>query len=369
MASVLSLAASSPLREPHRHHVFERSGSSFGSVVSTGTVQHHPIRRLSGSSLSSLTSLWAPPFRRSDNAPSRLSSSHDLSLRRCTTSSDRRSTSSSNSRRTSFVSLLSSKLRSESALNTEQNETRLLDVAENDGEVPDGITEEVECAEPDRVDIADCPAPEPPNIEVAEYPEVDATEASLKSPRFQRWLSTLRRRKQQIQSGLTPPSQKLKLRYLNTSPMSPVKRRLQNHEHSDSRSSSAGFVTAVKSATATIASTSIATVSHGNARWRRGHQRSSLLSGSDPRPSVDSQRSAIDEAAKQRSQKRRDKLEELIRSEESYVADMKALSNVRSWHRPLLALLMSFPVGLLYDPLPSTDLCQLCEVLYSAEHQ
>lgn len=36
----------------------------------------------------------------------------------------------------------------------------------------------------------------------------------------------------------------------------------------------------------------------------------------------------MDEAAKQRSKKRRDKLEELIRSEESYVADLKALLNV-----------------------------------------
>jgi hypothetical protein len=36
----------------------------------------------------------------------------------------------------------------------------------------------------------------------------------------------------------------------------------------------------------------------------------------------------LDDAAKQRSRKRRAKLEELIRTEENYVADLKSLSNV-----------------------------------------
>jgi len=61
---------------------------------------------------------------------------------------------------------------------------------------------------------------------------------------------------------------------------------------------------------------------------RRAQQHSSVLSGSEPRPSVDTQRSVIDEAARLRSRKRREKLEEFIRTEESYVADLKALSNV-----------------------------------------
>jgi hypothetical protein len=40
----------------------------------------------------------------------------------------------------------------------------------------------------------------------------------------------------------------------------------------------------------------------------------------------------MDEGARQRARKRREKLEELIRTEESYVADVKALSNVRTPH-------------------------------------
>jgi hypothetical protein len=54
------------------------------------------------------------------------------------------------------------------------------------------------------------------------------------------------------------------------------------------------------------------------------------MSGSDPRPSIDTQRSVLDEASKLRSRKRREKLEELIRTEESYVADLRALSNAWS---------------------------------------
>jgi hypothetical protein len=38
----------------------------------------------------------------------------------------------------------------------------------------------------------------------------------------------------------------------------------------------------------------------------------------------------MDEGARQRARKRREKLEELIRTEESYVADVKALSNVQT---------------------------------------
>jgi hypothetical protein len=114
------------------------------------------------------------------------------------------------------------------------------------------------------------------------------------------------------------------------SPRSPrVQRRLSMHRKSDSQNSSLRFITSMKSATATVASASIATISRRTTQWRRGQQRSSVLSGSEPRPSVDSIRSVIDEAARHRSRKRREKLEELIRTEESYVADIRALSNVR----------------------------------------
>jgi len=129
---------------------------------------------------------------------------------------------------------------------------------------------------------------------------------------------------------VTPRSQRWTLDDFERKVASPTKRRPARHEKSSSYASSTGFVTAVRSATATIASASVATISRRNSRLRRAQQHSSVLSGSDPRPSVDTQRSIIDEAARQRSRKRREKLEELIRTEESYVADLKALSNVCS---------------------------------------
>ena len=339
MASSLSLAPSSPPQDyhtPHSNHGIERSCSSIGSAGSTGTVQHHRLRSFSGSSLSSLTSLWAPAFRRhDDNTPSRSSSSHNITLRRIPTSSDRRSTTGSFSRRASLVSVLSSRLRSDPALGSEQNEHRLVDVAESDSELPEASEDECSVLEerlqehPVNTQFSQSPIIKlgPHEIE----PSVKGTSASSPAlPTIRRWISTLRRRKQQIPAVTTPRTQRWELDDFDSRPVSPVKPHISNHKHSHSFGSSLGFVTAVKSATATLASASIATVSRRNTKWRRGHQRSSLISGSDPRPSVDSQRSVLDEAAKQRSRKRRAKVEELIRTEESYVADIKSLSNVRS---------------------------------------
>ncbi|KAK3683238.1 hypothetical protein LTR37_020413 [Vermiconidia calcicola] len=170
------------------------------------------------------------------------------------------------------------------------------------------------------------PSPEP-ELPTASTTDDEAVESS-EQPRLRRWISTLRRRKKQLPAPAAPPD--AHQWNFGSRPSSPMKRVSSKHKYSNSYGSSLGFVTAVRSATATIASASIATVSRRNTKWRRGHQRSSLLSGSDLRPSLDSQRSVLDEAAKQRSRKRRAKLEELIRSEESYVADVKSLSNAYS---------------------------------------
>ena len=365
---MLSLAQSSPLPEPYRRHGFGRSCSSVGSSAeSTGTVQHHRLRSLSRSSLSSLTSLWAPAFRRQeDNTASRSSSSHNLPLRRIPTSSNRRSGSDFQSRRTSFASVLSSRLRSEPSLVTEQNEPRLLEVAESDGEIPEPSEDdgdsvgEPEVEQPDIVD--DTPTSTTPAVGFVEVRDTNETRAgSSAQPGFRRWISTLRKRKKPKKPAFTPRSSPWKFDGLGSMPTSPAKQPITNHKKSDSLGSSLAFVTAVKSATATIASVSIATISRRNTRWQRSHQHSSVISGSDARPSIDSQRSVIDEAAKQRSRKRRDKLEELIHSEESYVADIKALLNVR--------ILLPLPdetansslTGVFYHPGPSTNLGQLCK--------
>jgi len=153
----------------------------------------------------------------------------------------------------------------------------------------------------------------------------DETEEEEPLKPFRRWVSTLRRRKkQQSTPSLTPRSERWMLDDFDDTP--PETRPL--HVKSSSISSSIRFVAGVKSATVTLASTSIAPLSRRASKWRRTHNRSSIMSGSDPRPSIDTQRSVLDETSKLRSRKRREKLEELIRTEESYVADLRALSNV-----------------------------------------
>lgn len=145
---------------------------------------------------------------------------------------------------------------------------------------------------------------------------------------FKRWVSTLRRKKQPMVTPVTPRERRWTLDDFDQKAASPEAHSNHRHRKSCSNASSAGFVTAVKSATVTIASASIGTMSGRHPRLRRTQQ-SSLLSGPEARPSVDTQRSIIDEAARQRSRKRREKLEELVRTEEGFVADLKALANVR----------------------------------------
>ncbi|KAI7560874.1 hypothetical protein KC317_g9448 [Hortaea werneckii] len=161
----------------------------------------------------------------------------------------------------------------------------------------------------------------------------DEAEAASSSPpssspvNFRRWVSTLRKKKAQKPVQVTPRDQRWTLDDFEAS-NSPnqTQYRPSQHRKQGSYSSSVAFVTAVRSATATLASASVATVSRRNSKWRRV-QRSSLISGSEARPSIETQRSVMDDAAKARSRKRRERIEELIRTEEGYVADLKALSN------------------------------------------
>lgn len=164
-----------------------------------------------------------------------------------------------------------------------------------------------------------------------------ATIADSPQP-FRRWMSTLRRRHMHrhrdpisevpalavemyeddvVLSRLQPP----------LVPLPVMARRM-----SDSMSSSLGCVTAVKSASITVASASIAPQSdHGafNGKACLGNRSSHY---SEARKSTDSHRALgpiLDEGAWLRSVQRRRIVEELIASEESYIADLKVLINVR----------------------------------------
>ncbi|KAK1073455.1 hypothetical protein LTR74_001864 [Friedmanniomyces endolithicus] len=268
-----------------------RSLSSVESVGSSATVRRRKIRSLSSSSLSSTGSL--------------------LSLGSRVNNSERRHSLSAIFGRGSHTGHHAT---------TDQPTIRLNDVDEDGSEAyfsDDGSTVGINTAQHSTCEdnAADTREHFP---DLPDSPEPKA---------FRRWVSTLRRKKLQGAVPVTPRSQRWTLDDFDARHISSSERRPSQHHKSNSIASSAAFVTAVKSASSTIATASIATMSRRNSRWRRGQQHSSILSGSEPRPSVDTQRSVMDAAAIQRSRRRREKLEELVRTEEGYLADLKALSS------------------------------------------
>ena len=165
-------------------------------------------------------------------------------------------------------------------------------------------------------------------------PTTESTGIQSKPQPFRRWISVLRRRHIQrrrehvpedIQIPFDTTNENTTLHNLRSRQRSSVRRT------SGSMSSSMGCVTVVKSASITIASTSIAPRSDVGAygRTRLGNRSSNH---SEARRSMESHGGAlgpiIDEGAWLRSLQRRKVVEELVASEESYIADLKVLINV-----------------------------------------
>ena len=160
----------------------------------------------------------------------------------------------------------------------------------------------------------------------------------IKSHPFRRWMSTLHRKSLHRQQTIRPREQRWSLDDFDEFPtndtvllQSPTSRR---HKKSSSWASS-GFVTAVKSASMSLATLSVAPQSRKTDRSNlfRSSNRSSRLSRSFNRPSIGGSSASvniIDEAARDRAYKRHKILEELVESEEGYVADLKVLVNVSS---------------------------------------
>jgi hypothetical protein len=148
---------------------------------------------------------------------------------------------------------------------------------------------------------------------------------------FRRWLSTLRKRN--LQKSKTLPVQLecgLEMSDLMLTSNAHAKNE-SAHRKSHSMTSSLGLITAVKSASMTLASASIAP--HSRRGERSSHRRSDHGSSglSDLRISFDSKGSVdpgMDARAENRATERRKIVEEILESEESYIADMKALVNV-----------------------------------------
>ncbi|KAF2139956.1 uncharacterized protein K452DRAFT_320046 [Aplosporella prunicola CBS 121167] len=152
---------------------------------------------------------------------------------------------------------------------------------------------------------------------------------------FRRWVSTLRRRNKQRSKELSSSSRRWTL---DGSGDEPTKKRAHRdakitaHKKSNSLTSSMGFVTAVKSASITLASTSIAPltlISTMNSR-SKGSNHGSTVSDAKFVAKMNSTGSTqlMDERASERAKHRRRTLEEIITSEEGYIGDMKVLVNV-----------------------------------------
>ncbi|KAK5113975.1 hypothetical protein LTR62_003098 [Meristemomyces frigidus] len=142
---------------------------------------------------------------------------------------------------------------------------------------------------------------------------------------FGRWLSTLKRRKG-VPTTLASRTTRWTLDDFDRPPVSPRRAHNTGHRRHGSQTSSMALVTTLKSASVTLATTSIAAFSRRNSP-KRGTRLSSLRSGSEARYSSDMARPHADDAALMRSHRRREKLAELLRTEEGYLADLKALSS------------------------------------------
>lgn len=144
---------------------------------------------------------------------------------------------------------------------------------------------------------------------------------------FRRWASTFRRKRgehrQEVDMGVAHTD--LQTNTTSTPSRLPLQRRWHRKRTSNA---SSRFVATVQTASLSNDSISVLPRSHRYSRVSdtRGNR------SSDPRSSADSQRpssmSSSDEGALRRGIKRRQILQEVLSSEESYVADLKALHNL-----------------------------------------
>lgn len=184
-----------------------------------------------------------------------------------------------------------------------------------------------EVARPDSQSLRHRRVQQKPKLEVDKLSVV--TTSATKHP-FRRWMKSVRERSPGPSRSLKVREERWSLDDFDESkhPSTPRKRG-RGHKKSSSWSSS-GILTAVRSATANL------TVAHPNYIERPStSQKSNRSSGitEEAKPaSLDKSQVILhlmDEAAWDRARQRRRTLEEIVSSEESYVADLKVLVNVR----------------------------------------
>lgn len=339
MAYVLSLMPQSPLGTPYDQRSYERSWSSLGS---TGTVHRRRSRQLSVGSLASAASLYNTPWRSASNhgTPLRSTSYSDLEKGTTPEAPSPPIIASNISRSlsvppavpqlvTTTTTPLPSPVESDPLLATPAKRTEYSALDLVDEERADWDEEDHALLESETYDSS-APHLEPP----VNFDCVEASSSSLHQP-FSRWMNTLRMKKAAYKRHIRPRLDALMITHASQSVVTSPDPSIRGHRKSGSWASSVNFITAVKSATMTVASASIAPLSR-SASKRSSHPRlyrgSSGLFDSEPRFSTESGRPSlsliIDDAARQRAKKRREKIEELIKTEESYLSDLKALSNV-----------------------------------------
>lgn len=341
MAYVLSLQPHSPLKRSFSDTPYLRSCSSLSIASSSGTVRHETLHSLSTGSLVSCPSAGANSFPLPYGNPSFTSSPQRSVV------SVRSATSAPTS---SIASIIPSKSQGNPSVKHQENVE-----APRDSVIESDITD-VETPNIDSrlhtpeitVDLEEVPGANqprqspPPNIlEVLSRsnrrtsidnqllsPQATDPDVVENGPPLKRWVSTLRRRNLQRRKPVA--SQATDRWYCGDESNVRSPRRsndLSQHRKSLSQSSSMGFITAVKSASITLASASI-----GPLRSRSSNPRGS--GNSEVRASMDSTAvplsPILDEATWLRSLQRRKILEELVSTEESYLADMKAFVNVRT---------------------------------------
>jgi len=148
---------------------------------------------------------------------------------------------------------------------------------------------------------------------------------------FKKWLGTLRKRREP--QALIERTHRIPIdgEEYDDFPLAYDRRPVESSRPraSTAESSTRGFITAVKSATVTLAESSVAPKSWlGNLskQLHRGkHSRSNTVDSTGTRSSMEH---GIDDFAISRARQRRLILEELIETEESYVADLRVLQNV-----------------------------------------
>ncbi|KAF2758619.1 hypothetical protein EJ05DRAFT_500138 [Pseudovirgaria hyperparasitica] len=365
MAYILSLPPLSPLKRSFSDTSYIKTGSPRTTsplVDDTSTIRHFPARNVSGSSLLSLTSIqlssWTPTKenvsprpqdhnvldllqdlktrdsarRHSQNIPRKpiwVIGRHPHPERTSSLPSPGRSSSVSNGAEQSFA-------RPIVGSRAEEIEDILASLDESCGPFSEGSSLSSSCS---KTHISSC--------DTSTYHDTVPEQVVPIQTHFRRWMSTLRRRK--IDNEVLPggsstcESEVSRALVLNRKLCNRSLRLPQaTHEKSLSLSSSMGFVTTVKSASITLASTHRPPWATGNRSINSRRDNSGIENG-DARISTEStpaQRTPLmDERSWDRARKRGEILSELLATEESYISDMKALVNV---YFTLLASIPSF---------------------------